>query len=59
MLTSLFSLFYVTGEFHRFLHRSRTQVFNLCVLASLFGQGFDAIRLVSSVGRASVCCGGG
>ena len=21
MLTSLFSLFYVTGEFHRFLHR--------------------------------------
>ena len=23
MLTSLFSLFYVTGEFHRFLHRDR------------------------------------
>ena len=23
MLTSLFSLFYVTGEFHRFLHRGR------------------------------------
>ena len=25
MLTSLFSLFYVTGEFHRFLHRDRAQ----------------------------------
>ena len=25
MLTSLFSLFYVTGEFHRFLHRGRAQ----------------------------------
>ena len=23
MLTSLFYLFYVTGEFHRFLHRGR------------------------------------
>ena len=23
MLTSLFSLFYVIGEFHRFLHRGR------------------------------------
>ena len=23
MLTSLFSLFYVTGEFHRFLHQGR------------------------------------
>ena len=26
MLTSLFSLFYVTGEFHRFLHRGRANV---------------------------------
>ena len=26
MLTSLFSLFYVTGEFHRFLHRGRAQI---------------------------------
>ena len=26
MLTSLFSLFYVTGEFHRFLHRGRADV---------------------------------
>ena len=25
VLTSLFSLFYVTGEFHRFLHRGRTE----------------------------------
>ena len=25
MLTSLFSLFYVTGEFHRFLHRGRAE----------------------------------
>ena len=25
MLTSLFSLFYVTGEFHRFLHRGRAR----------------------------------
>ena len=25
MLTSLFSLFYVTGEFHRFLHRCRAR----------------------------------
>ena len=28
MLTSLFSLFYVTGEFHRFLHRGRAKIFN-------------------------------
>ena len=28
MLTFLFSLFYVTGEFHGFLHRSRTVFFN-------------------------------
>ena len=27
MLTCLFSLFYVTGEFHRFLHRGRAQSF--------------------------------
>ena len=27
VLTSLFSLFYVTGEFHRFLHRGRAEVF--------------------------------
>ena len=26
MLTSLFSLFYVTGEFHRFLHRDRAKL---------------------------------
>ena len=26
MLTSLFSLFYVTGEVHRFLHRGRAQL---------------------------------
>ena len=26
MLTSLFSLFYVTGEFHRFLHRGRARI---------------------------------
>ena len=26
MLTSLFSLFYVTGEFHRFLHRGRADL---------------------------------
>ena len=25
MLNSLFSLFYVTGEFHRFLHRGRAE----------------------------------
>ena len=25
VLTSLFSLFYVTGEFHRFLHRGRAE----------------------------------
>ena len=25
MLTSLFSLFYVTREFHRFLHRGRAE----------------------------------
>ena len=25
-LTSLFSLFYVTGEFHRFLHRGRARI---------------------------------
>ena len=28
MLTSLFSLFYVTGEFHRFLHRGRASNFD-------------------------------
>ena len=26
MLTSLFSLFYVNGEFHRFLHRGKAQI---------------------------------
>ena len=26
MLTSLFSLFYITGEFHRFLHRGRASI---------------------------------
>ena len=26
MLTSLFSLFHVTGEFHRFLHRGRAKI---------------------------------
>ena len=26
MLTSLFSLFYVTGEFQRFLHRGRAEI---------------------------------
>ena len=29
MLTSLFSLFYVTGEFHRFLHRGRAKIFHI------------------------------
>ena len=29
MLTSLFSLFYITGEFHRFLHRGRAVFFQL------------------------------
>ena len=29
MLTSLFALFYVTGEFHRFLHRGRIQISDL------------------------------
>ena len=29
MLPSLFSLFYVTGEFHRFLQRGRAQEHNL------------------------------
>ena len=29
MLTSLFSVFYVTGEFHRFLHRGRAVFLNL------------------------------
>ena len=29
MLTSLFPLFYVTGEFHRFLHQGRTLDFLL------------------------------
>ena len=33
MLTSLFSLFYVAGKFHRFLHRGRAQN---------FGRGKDA-----------------
>ena len=28
ILTSLFSLFYVTGEFHRFLHRGRAYFCN-------------------------------
>ena len=26
MLTSMFSLFYVTGEFHRFLHRGKVHI---------------------------------
>ena len=30
VLTSLFSLFYVTGEFHRFLHRGRARFRILC-----------------------------
>ena len=30
MLTSLFSLFYVIGEFHRFLHRGRAGTFAIC-----------------------------
>ena len=29
MFTSLLSLFYVTGEFHRFLHRGRAQIIAL------------------------------
>ena len=41
MLTSLFSSFYVTGEFHRFLHRGRATFFTSkvntkCHTASLF-----------------------
>ena len=28
MLTALFSLFYITGEFHRFLHRGRAIIVN-------------------------------
>ena len=30
MLTSLFSLFYITGEFHRFLHQGRAEIPYLC-----------------------------
>ena len=26
MLTSLFPLFYITGDFHRFLHQGRTRI---------------------------------
>ena len=38
MLNSLFSLFYVTGEFHRFLHRgrARTSVLKSAKASSLF-----------------------
>ena len=32
MLTSLFSLFYVTGEYHRFLHRGRADYFAASIL---------------------------
>ena len=37
MLTSLFSLFYVTGEFHRFLHRGRA---NFLIGSSEIKEGF-------------------
>ena len=32
MLTSLFSLFYVTREFHRFLHRGRASGLGTCLM---------------------------
>ena len=36
MLTSLFSLFYVTGEFHRFLHRGIAGTFMVLKLKTHF-----------------------
>ena len=46
MLTSLFSLFYVTGEFHRFLHRGRAQLVNIVPLHS---SEVISIRYITSV----------
>ena len=43
MLTSLFSLFYVTCEFHRFLHRRRAE--NCC---------FDRKRLLNGLNRLNL-----
>ena len=36
MLTSLFSLFYVTGEFHGFLHRGSARLPGLILGLKLF-----------------------
>ena len=40
MLTSLFSLFYVTREFHRFLHRGRACM--CCILETGLTRNFAA-----------------
>ena len=37
VLTSLFSLFYVTGEFHRFLHRGRAELYYRIVTSHSLG----------------------
>ena len=50
MLTSLFSLFYVTREFHRFLHRGRAEILLLAELCRDFpeaeGKGYDNKTLI-------------
>ena len=50
MLTSLFSLFYVTGEFHRFLHRGRAILsFPSCLdLTRSFNISFFILQLFSN-----------
>ena len=49
MLTSLFSLFYVTGEFHRFLHQGRAQFLDCNEitekLENMLFRGFSAANM--------------
>ena len=54
MLTSLFSLFYVTGEFHRFLHQGRAMVcmviYILTLALSSAEASFAALSVKVAVG---------
>ena len=52
MLTSLFSLFYVTREFHRFLHRGRAS-FSFEITASPFNLFQLRQNLVANLGLLS------
>ena len=54
MLTSLYSLFYVTGEFHRFLHQGRAQFTHRGSFERPFSDKDDSDRGITTVSEKEI-----